>query len=80
MKTYGDRLLQIIQHLTKEMGLSLDGEPNAEPPMASKFVTVHKNRRLTPAKLEAWKMWQKDGLTAQKIAVCILKMHTSWRF
>ncbi|KAL8531340.1 hypothetical protein ACS0TY_008097 [Phlomoides rotata] len=68
VKTYGDRLLQIIQHLTKEVGLSLDGEPNAEPPMPSNVVSIHKNKRLTPAKLDAWKMWQQDGLTAKKIA------------
>lgn len=72
-------MLQIIQDLTKEVGLSLDGEPTAEPPMPNKAVTIHKNKRLTPAKLEAWKMWQQDGLTAQKIAVRLLKMCISWR-
>ncbi|KAH6765361.1 hypothetical protein C2S52_000187 [Perilla frutescens var. hirtella] len=69
LKTYGDRLLQIIRHLSQELGLVLDAEPIAEfPTPPSKVATIHKNKRLTPAKFEAWKMWQEDGLPAQKIA------------
>ncbi|PIN07968.1 DNA helicase [Handroanthus impetiginosus] len=68
LKTYGDQLLHIIQRLSQELGLSLDGEPNAESPMPRKVVTIPNNKRLTPAKFEAWKMWQEDGLTIQKIA------------
>lgn len=68
LKTYGDRLLQIIKHLSQELGLQLDGEPNAEPPTPCKVATIPKNKRLTPAKFEAWKMWQEGGLTARSIA------------
>ncbi|KAL0435169.1 UNVERIFIED_CONTAM: hypothetical protein Sradi_0224800 [Sesamum radiatum] len=68
LKTYGDHLLQIIQRLSQELGLSLDGEPKAEPPMPTKVANVPNNKRLTPAKLEAWKMWQEEGLTIQRIA------------
>ncbi|KAI3450175.1 hypothetical protein Pfo_006840 [Paulownia fortunei] len=68
LKTYGDSLLQIIQRLSNELGLSLDGESIAESPMPSKVSTVPNNKRLTPAKFETWKMWQEDGLTVQKIA------------
>ncbi|XP_011080608.1 uncharacterized protein LOC105163818 [Sesamum indicum] len=68
LKTYGDHLLQIIQRLSQELGLSLDGEPKAEPPMPANVATVPNNKRLTPAKLEAWKMWQEEGLTVQRIA------------
>ncbi|XP_051141552.1 uncharacterized protein LOC127258666 isoform X2 [Andrographis paniculata] len=75
LKTYGDRLLLVIQHLSQELGLSLDGELPAEPTKVAPdnsekigAVTVHNNNRLTPAKLEAWKMWQENGLTIQQIA------------
>ncbi|KAK6163912.1 hypothetical protein DH2020_000776 [Rehmannia glutinosa] len=68
MTTYGDRLLQIIQRLSQELGISLDKEPTAESPMPSKLAAIHNNKRLTPAKFEAWKMWQEDGLTIQQIA------------
>lgn len=80
LKTYGDRLLQIIKQLTEELDLHLDGEPIAESPLPSKVMstTARKNNRLTPAKFEAWRMWQEHGLTAQKIAVSLLKEHTSY--
>ncbi|KAL0370906.1 UNVERIFIED_CONTAM: hypothetical protein Sangu_0408700 [Sesamum angustifolium] len=68
LKTYGDHLLEIIQRLSQELGLSLDGEPKAEPPMPTKVAAVPNNNRLTPAKLDAWKMWQEEGLTIQRIA------------
>ncbi|KAL6516416.1 hypothetical protein OROGR_019721 [Orobanche gracilis] len=67
--TYGDRLLQVIQHRSHEVGLSLDGEPIPEARIPSKVVTIHNNKRLTPAKFEAWKMWQ-EGFTFQQIANC----------
>ncbi|GFP97356.1 werner syndrome ATP-dependent helicase [Phtheirospermum japonicum] len=68
MTTYGDRLLQVIQHLSQELSLSLDGEPIAEAPTPSKLATTPNNKRLTNAKFEAWRMWQEDGLTFQQIA------------
>ncbi|XP_047938847.1 ATP-dependent DNA helicase RecQ-like isoform X1 [Salvia hispanica] len=68
LNTYGDRLLQIIRQLSQEEGLNLDGEPSVESPMQTKVATIHRKRNLSPAKFEAWKMWQEDGLTAQKIA------------
>ncbi|XP_057789662.1 uncharacterized protein LOC131006526 isoform X2 [Salvia miltiorrhiza] len=68
LNTYGDRLLQIIRQLSQELSLHLDGEPRAESPMPSKAATIHRKKSLTPAKFDAWKMWQEDGLTPQKIA------------
>ncbi|KAL6516412.1 hypothetical protein OROGR_019717 [Orobanche gracilis] len=67
--TYGDRLLQVIQHRSHEVGLSLDGEPIPEARIPSKVVTIHNNKRLTPAKFEAWKMWQ-EGYTFKQIVNC----------
>ncbi|KAL2470842.1 ATP-dependent DNA helicase Q-like 4A [Abeliophyllum distichum] len=68
LNTHGDCLLQSIQHLSKEMNLALDGEPNTETLTPRKVITVPNNKRLLPAKFEAWKMWQEDGLTVHKIA------------
>ncbi|KAL7152126.1 hypothetical protein ABFS83_04G076400 [Erythranthe nasuta] len=68
LKTYGDHLLQSIQCLSQELGLSLDAEPVSESPTPSKAATLPGNKRLTPAKFEAWRMWQEEGFTVQKIA------------
>ncbi|KAL3828994.1 hypothetical protein ACJIZ3_017796 [Penstemon smallii] len=68
LKTYGDHLLQTIQNLSKELNLSLDGELNVESPMPRTVATVPNNKKLAPAKFEAWKMWQENGLTIQQIA------------
>lgn len=73
LKTYGDHLLQSVQRFSQELSLSLDSESISESPVSSKVVTLPGNKRLTPAKLEAWKMWQENGLTAQKIAVSLLR-------
>ncbi|XP_022859213.1 uncharacterized protein LOC111379993 [Olea europaea var. sylvestris] len=66
--THGDCLLQSIQHLSKELNLALDGEPNTQTPTPRKVSTVPNNKKLLPAKFEAWRMWQEDGLTFHKIA------------
>lgn len=31
----------------------------------------NQQRKLTPAKYEAWKMWQEDGLSIEKVAVSL---------
>lgn len=67
-------MLQVIKQLSQGLDLHLDGEPPiAESPLSSKVASVRKNNRLTPAKFEAWKMWQEDGLSVQKVAVSLLK-------
>ncbi|XP_019166938.1 PREDICTED: uncharacterized protein LOC109162707 [Ipomoea nil] len=71
MKTYGDHFLQSLKHLCEELNLSLDGErctQNVQPSVSAKILTVPSNKKLTPAKFEAWKMWHEDGLSIQKIA------------
>ncbi|KAG8371609.1 hypothetical protein BUALT_Bualt13G0106100 [Buddleja alternifolia] len=65
---YGDHLLQAIQRLSHELTLCLDGELNTVSQMPRRLLTLPKNNGLTPAKFEAWKMWQENGLTLQKIA------------
>ncbi|XP_024974634.1 uncharacterized protein LOC112512745 isoform X2 [Cynara cardunculus var. scolymus] len=69
---YGDHLLQSIQQLSKQLDLSLDGAAAVEASQANnncKAYTITKQPKdLPPAKYGAWKMWQEDGLSAEKIA------------
>ncbi|XP_049406829.1 uncharacterized protein LOC125870435 [Solanum stenotomum] len=68
IKLYGDNFLQSIKRLSEACNLSLDGDPTSQTPVPSKTVTVPSNKKLTPAKFEAWKMWHEDGLTFKEIA------------
>ncbi|XP_015088218.1 uncharacterized protein LOC107031384 isoform X2 [Solanum pennellii] len=68
IKLYGDNFLQSIKHLSEACNLSLDGEPTSQTSVRSKTLTVPSNKKLTPAKFEAWKMWHEDGLTFKEIA------------
>ncbi|MED6216776.1 hypothetical protein PIB30_011103 [Stylosanthes scabra] len=68
--TYGDHFLKVIQQLSQELNISLDGEANLlnNEVRKSSTVSVEKSsRKLNPAKLEAWKMWN-EGLSIEKIA------------
>lgn len=69
IKLYGDNFLLSIKHLSEACNLSLDGEPTSQTSVPSKTLTVPINKKLTPAKFEAWKMWHEDGLTFKEIAV-----------
>nr|XP_027112941.1 uncharacterized protein LOC113731733 [Coffea arabica] len=68
MKVHGDHFLQRIQQLSQELNITLDGLPNSQPPAAKEVLKVPKAANLAPAKSEAWRKWQEDGLTIQKIA------------
>ncbi|XP_047322421.1 ATP-dependent DNA helicase RecQ-like [Impatiens glandulifera] len=71
VKTYGDHILQSIEHMSQELNLSLDGKVCAPPPITTRrpAVTIpNGDKKLAPAKTEAWKMWYEDGLSAQQIA------------
>ncbi|TMW96201.1 hypothetical protein EJD97_007752 [Solanum chilense] len=68
IKLYGDNFLLSIKHLSEACNLSLDGEPTSQTSVPSKTLTVPSNKKLTPAKFEAWKMWHEDGLTFKEIA------------
>ncbi|GLT80696.1 hypothetical protein SLA2020_521210 [Shorea laevis] len=66
---HGDHLLQTIKHLSERLNLSLDGEVNFPTTITRKICTVPNNeRKLTPAKFEAWKAWHEDGLSIKSIA------------
>lgn len=75
-------MIQTIQRLSKELSLSLDGVSIVESPLSKSIspaprslTSVPINRRITPGKFEAWKMWQEEGLTIQQIAVSFGSIH-----
>ncbi|KAK4858826.1 hypothetical protein QYF36_022639 [Acer negundo] len=75
---HGNHLLQTISNLSQKLNLSLDGEVAVQiGPTRNlgsvannqrKLIPTRNQRKLSPAKYEAWKMWQEDGLSIQKIA------------
>lgn len=71
--THGDVLLKSIECLSKDLNLSMDGEAILPTPIARKAMPSQTNngKKLSPAKLEAWKLWLHAGQTIQKIAVCL---------
>ncbi|KAA8550481.1 hypothetical protein F0562_002165 [Nyssa sinensis] len=66
---YGNHFLQSVQRLSQRLNLSLDGEASIQTAITKKVYPVPSQQRtLSPAKFEAWKMWNEDGLSIQKIA------------
>ncbi|KAL5580452.1 hypothetical protein UlMin_012894 [Ulmus minor] len=67
---HGEHFLQIIRHHSQQLNLSLDGEATIQTATTRKVYPVvpSQQRKLTPAKYDAWKMWQEDGVSIQKIA------------
>ncbi|KAI8523388.1 hypothetical protein RHMOL_Rhmol13G0069300 [Rhododendron molle] len=67
---YGDRFIRSVKSLSERLNLSLDGTMEIQPTIAKS--TMHAvpkpDRKISPAKYEAWKMWHEDGLSFQKIA------------
>uniref|UniRef100_A0A2N9HLW9 HRDC domain-containing protein n=1 Tax=Fagus sylvatica TaxID=28930 RepID=A0A2N9HLW9_FAGSY len=68
--THGDHFLQIIRNLSQGLNLSLDGEASFQTTTVARKVYSLSNqqKKLSPAKFEAWKMWQEDGLSIEKVA------------
>ncbi|KAL7247130.1 hypothetical protein ACSBR2_002113 [Camellia fascicularis] len=66
---YGDHFLRSIQCLSQGLNLSLDDDASIQPNIAKPvYTTPNQERKLTPARFEAWRMWHEDGLSFQKIA------------
>ncbi|KAJ4719262.1 ATP-dependent DNA helicase [Melia azedarach] len=65
---HGDHLLETIRQVSEKLNLSLNGEAGVLTASTRKLYPVANQRKLTPAKYEAWKMWHEDGLSIQKIA------------
>ncbi|CAH1417998.1 unnamed protein product [Lactuca virosa] len=72
---YGDEIIRVIHELSKKLDLCLDGVAPMETTHPQPFnnskshtTTIKNPKDLPPAKYTAWKMWQQDGLTAEKIA------------
>lgn len=73
---HGDHFLQIIKHMSQQLDISLDGEATLQTATAKKVsVGSTQPRKLTPAKFDAWKMWLEDGLSLQRIAVCVFFLY-----
>jgi ATP-dependent DNA helicase RecQ len=71
--THGDHFLQIIRNLSQGLDLSLDGAADLQTAGTKEVYSLpNPKKNLTPAKVEAWKMWHDDGLSIQKIAVCLI--------
>ncbi|KAJ9698937.1 hypothetical protein PVL29_007822 [Vitis rotundifolia] len=69
LTTYGEHFLQSIQHLSQALNLPLDGDASMQAAVVRKMQPVPSQlRKFTPAKYEAWKMWQEDGLSIEKVA------------
>lgn len=67
--THGDYFLKIVRDLSQGLNLSLDGGVSLQ--VAAKrnvYLLTDPQKKLSPAKFEAWKMWHEDGLPFQKIA------------
>ncbi|XP_043699015.1 ATP-dependent DNA helicase RecQ-like [Telopea speciosissima] len=66
---YGDYILENIRHLSQGLDLSLDGKASVQATIREKVYPVPNcQRKLTPAKFEAWKMWNENDLCFQEIA------------
>ena len=76
---HGKEILDAIQKHTEELSLSLD---NYEIPSLPSSVPRPKvdgktnssrgdTAKISPAKDEAWRMWQEQGLSFFAIAVCV---------
>ncbi|KAH7542864.1 hypothetical protein FEM48_Zijuj02G0120500 [Ziziphus jujuba var. spinosa] len=69
LMTHGNHVLQTIEHLSRQLNLSLDGEASIQTATTRKVYPVpSQHRKLTQAKFVAWQMWHEDGLSVQKIA------------
>lgn len=77
MKVYGDHFLENIRKSSRELDLSLDGvqetQPSPPPNLQTLKAKVPNGKKLAPAKFEAWKKWEEDGLSIERIAVSYLK-------
>lgn len=67
MAKFGDSFLQNISHLSQGLDLPLDGEATVQTAITKK-VYPNSERKLGPAKLEAWRLWQESGFSFQQIA------------
>lgn len=75
VKKHGDELLKTIEKLSAELGLSLDNAEKLqiESQRVSNTTKSYQNSEIkaTPAKVEAWRMWQELGMRISEIAVSV---------
>lgn len=72
VKKHGDEILVAIQKLSADFGLSLDSaeRPLPELPLLSNVTRANQGSEIkaTPAKVEAWRMWQENYMSISEIA------------
>lgn len=72
VKKHGDEILAAIQKLSADFGLSLDNVERSQPELHNTpFLTKSSQGyeiKATPAKVEAWRMWQEMGMSISEIA------------
>lgn len=66
---YGGSFLQKISEASEELNLSLDGKVTVVQTASTRKVYAASGRKLIPAKLNAWKLWQIQKLPIKKVAV-----------
>uniref|UniRef100_A0A6V7QRN9 ATP-dependent DNA helicase n=1 Tax=Ananas comosus var. bracteatus TaxID=296719 RepID=A0A6V7QRN9_ANACO len=64
---YGDSFLENIRRLSQELNLPLDNGALVWPTV-QKGACTNTRGKTSPARFEAWKAWEKDGLSFQEIA------------
>lgn len=64
---HGCRILETIKCFSEGLGLRLDGELEVQPNI-SRTSAINIECKATPAKVEAWRMWQEKGLSFSEIA------------
>ncbi|GFZ20021.1 RECQ helicase SIM [Actinidia rufa] len=67
---YGNHFIGSIKSLSQQLNLSLDGDASIQHIVTKPVMTTvpKTERKVTPAKFEAWKMWHEDGLSFLKVA------------
>ncbi|MCO5604622.1 hypothetical protein L7F22_058791 [Adiantum nelumboides] len=69
---HGDEVLRAIKQLSTELGLPLDCPEKTQMESQTVPNSVKSNQgaeiKASPAKIEAWRMWQEEGMTISTIA------------
>lgn len=72
MLQHGSEIISTVKDFSAELDLSLDFTESTiqRPPKSDQPSSARKtDQKVTPAKEEAWKMWQQQGLSISVIAV-----------
>ena len=74
MKKHGEEVLSVIKEVCCDLGLPLDSVEKPVVVDSQKLPNAPNEGyevKATPAKIEAWRMWQEMGMPMSKIAVSV---------